>query len=131
MRFWPAKAGHPVKVDGSRVQSVLMINETLDAATPYSGALQTRKTFPNAVLIEGVGGTTHAGSLSGVTCTDDRIVAYLQTGALPPRVSGNRSDVKCPPVPAPQPEAAVAAATATAKSGALRQSLRPSNPWER
>ena len=129
--FWPAKAGHPVKVDGSRVQSVLMINETLDAATPYSGALQTRKTFPNAVLIEGVGGTTHAGSLSGVTCTDDRIVAYLQTGALPPRVSGNRSDVKCPPVPAPQPEAAVAAATATAKSGALRQSLRPSNPWER
>ncbi|WP_410788683.1 alpha/beta hydrolase [Kribbella sp. C-35] len=48
--FWPATAGHPVKVDGSRVQSLLMINETLDAATPYSGALQTRKTFPNAAL---------------------------------------------------------------------------------
>jgi len=76
--FWPAKAGHPVKVDGRRVQSALLINETLDAATPYSGALQTRRTFPHAVLIEGVGGTTHAGSLSGVACTDDRIAAYLQ-----------------------------------------------------
>jgi pimeloyl-ACP methyl ester carboxylesterase len=121
--YWPAKAGRPVKVDGRGVQSLLMINETLDAATPYSGALQTRKTFPNSVLIEGVGGTTHAGSLSGVTCTDDRIAAYLQTGALPPRKPGNnRSDVQCPPVPAPEPETLAATAKST-PTGSLRASL--------
>jgi hypothetical protein len=127
--FWPAKAGRPVKVDGRGVQSLLMINETLDAATPYSGALQTRKTFPHSVLIEGVGGTTHAGSLSGVTCTDDRIAAYLQTGALPPRKPGNRSDVQCDPVPAPEPPAAAAsksASTGAAKS--LRNTLSPTIP---
>ena len=123
--FWPAKAGHPVKVDGRHVQSALLINETLDAATPYSGALQTRKTFPHSVLIEGVGGTTHAGSLSGVACTDDRIVAYLQTGALPARRPGNQSDVKCPPVPAPQPDAALAAtAKSSGATAALREQLR-------
>ena len=117
-------ASKPVHVDGHRVASALLINETLDAATPYSGALQTRKTFPNSVLIEGVGGTTHAGSLSGVTCTDDRIAAYLQTGALPPRRPGNHSDVQCPPVPAPQPTTAAAAATSS--SGAAKAALRRS-----
>ncbi|MFI5693132.1 alpha/beta fold hydrolase [Kribbella sp. NPDC051586] len=123
--FWPAKAGNPVKVDGRHVQSALLINETLDAATPYSGALQTRKTFPHSVLIEGVGGTTHAGSLSGVACTDDRIAAYLETGALPARLPGNRSDVKCPPVPAPQPDAALASAAKAGSGGsALREELR-------
>jgi len=121
--FWPAKAGHPVKVDGRHVKSALLINETLDPATPYSGALQTRRTFPHAVLIEGVGGTTHAGSLSGVACTDDRIAAYLQTGALPHRVAGNRSDVQCDPVPAPQPTAAAAAHSAGSTKAALRRSL--------
>ncbi|MFF0340366.1 alpha/beta fold hydrolase [Kribbella sp. NPDC004875] len=129
-QFWPAKASHPVKVNGSRVKSLLLINETLDAATPYSGALQTRKTFPNSVLIEGVGGTTHAGSLSGVACTDDRIAAYLQTGALPPRRPGNRSDVKCPPVPAPQPTSSAAAASSGSAKAAVRQALSLSNPRE-
>lgn len=123
--YWPAKAGRPVKIDGSKVKSVLLINETLDAATPYSGALQTRKIFPHSALIEGVGGTTHAGSLSGVTCTDDRIVAYLQTGALPARKSGNRSDLQCDPVPAPEPAAALAptAKSAANSKAALRASL--------
>ena len=120
--FWPAKAGHPVKVTGRGINSLLMIDETLDPATPFSGALQTRKTFRNSVLIEGVGGTTHAGSLSGVACTDDRIAAYLQPGALPPRKPGNRSDVQCPPVPAPQPETAAAASTSS--SGAAKAALR-------
>ncbi|WP_328525479.1 alpha/beta fold hydrolase [Kribbella sp. NBC_00359] len=127
--YWPAKAGRPVKVDGRGVKSLLMINETLDAATPYSGALQTRKTFPHSVLIEGVGGTTHAGSLSGVTCTDDRIAAYLQTGALPPRKPGNRSDVQCDPVPAPEtPAAAAAKSTSTGTAKSLRNTLSPNLP---
>lgn len=100
---WPAKAHQQVKVSGKKVKSVLMINESLDAATPYAGALEVRKRFGNARLIEGVGGTTHAGSLSGVGCVDNRIADYLATGDLPKRKSGRRADVKCPPVPAPDP----------------------------
>jgi hypothetical protein len=68
-----------------------------------------RKRFPRAVFIEGVGGTTHAGSLSGVARTDNTIAAYLSNGALPHRVHGNRSDKQCSPVPPP----AAAAPTST------------------
>jgi pimeloyl-ACP methyl ester carboxylesterase len=112
--YWPARAGTPVRIDGSKVKNALLISETLDAATPYEGALATRQLYPRSALIEGVGGTTHAGSLSGVACTDDLIVAYLKTGALPRRVPGNRSDVQCPPVPQPEPAAQAQSRTASA-----------------
>jgi hypothetical protein len=102
--FWPAKPGKPVHVDGRKVTNpVLLIDETLDPATPFPGSLEVRRRFPTASLIEGVGGTTHAGSLSGVACTDDAIGRYLTDGTVPPRISGNRSDKKCPPVPQPSP----------------------------
>jgi pimeloyl-ACP methyl ester carboxylesterase len=105
--YWKARAGQPVQIDGSKVTNALLISETLDAATPYGGALETRRLFPNSVLIEGVGGTTHSGSLSGVACTDNTIVEYLRSGTLPPRKpGGNRSDVQCDPVPQPVPQAA-------------------------
>ena len=68
-------------------------------------------------MIEGVGGTTHAGSLSEVACTDDKIADYLLTGNLPKRRPGNRSDVQCDPVPPPTPTP-VTGATAAAPSGA-------------
>jgi len=100
---WAAKPGKPVKVDGSKAPGILLISETNDAATPFAGSLVLRRLFPESVLIEGVGGTTHAGSLSGVACTDDRIADYLATGALPDRKPGNGSDVQCDPVPPPDP----------------------------
>ncbi|GAA1794859.1 alpha/beta hydrolase [Nocardioides hankookensis] len=107
---WAAPSARPVDVTGKHAPSMLLISETEDAATPYAGALEVRKRFPRSVLIEGVGGTTHAGSLSGVACTDDRIADYLLTGALPDRVRGNRSDVQCEPVPPPDATAPAAAA---------------------
>ena len=103
---WPGRSSQPLRIDGRGVDSALLINETKDSATPYRGALEVRKRFPNSVLIEGVGGTTHSGSLSGVECTDSIIVEYLKTGALPDRRSGNRSDVQCDPVPQPVPSGA-------------------------
>lgn len=105
-RTWPAPSGTPVKVDGSKAPPILLIEETNDAATPWAGAIEVRKLFRRSVLIEGVGGTTHAGSLSGVGCVDNRIAAYLKTGALPDRTAGNgHSDVQCQPVPPPDPTA--------------------------
>ena len=116
--YWKYKADKPVNVKGSKVHvPILMIGETYDAATPFSGSLVTRKLFPTASLIEGVGGSTHAGSLSGVACTDDAIAAYLTDGTVPARQHGNRSDLKCPPVPQPDPTAAQGLRSLTATGG--------------
>jgi pimeloyl-ACP methyl ester carboxylesterase len=103
---WHADAGTPVDVSGSAVRApILLVNETRDAATPYSGALEVRRRFPSSSLIAGVGGTTHAGSLSGVPCTDDAIATYLTDGTVPTRTAGDGYDLGCPPVPAPDPTA--------------------------
>jgi pimeloyl-ACP methyl ester carboxylesterase len=102
---WAAKAGKPVAVDGAKAPPILLISETLDAATPFSGSLEVRKRFPRSALIEGVGGTTHSGSLFGNSCVDDTIADYLATGALPKRLRGNRSDKACEPLPQPDPSA--------------------------
>ena len=62
--FWHAPAGVPTTVAGDDTP-VLLIGETLDAATPFEGNVYVRSVFPNAVLISEPGGTTHAGSLFG------------------------------------------------------------------
>ena len=115
---WPVPSTKPVKIKDRGVPPILMIEETNDAATPFRGALEARRTFRRSVMIEGVGGTTHAGSLSGVACTDDKIADYLLTGALPERKPGNRSDVQCDPVPPPTPTPVAGAAAAAPTGGA-------------
>jgi pimeloyl-ACP methyl ester carboxylesterase len=101
---WKAPSHRRLFVSGSALTSkVLLISETRDAATPYSGALEARRLFPTASLVAGVGGTTHASSLSGVPCVDDSIASYLRTGVVPKRVAGNRSDRHCPRLLPPQP----------------------------
>jgi pimeloyl-ACP methyl ester carboxylesterase len=101
-RTWPAPSQSRLAVSGAAAQAAggkfLLVNETLDAATPYSGALTVRSLFPSSALIAGVGGTTHAGSLSGVTCVDSRIATFLDSGTLPARLSGTGADVNCPKV---------------------------------
>ena len=102
-RDWPAQAGIPVTVSGETVPPILLLSESLDAATPFTGSLEVRKRFPRSSLIEGVGGTTHAGSLFGDTCVDDAVAGYLASGVLPKRVRGDRSDKHCSPIPQPNP----------------------------
>jgi pimeloyl-ACP methyl ester carboxylesterase len=102
-RDWAGRTGIPVTVSGETVPPILLISETLDAATPFAGSLEVRKRFPRSALIEGVGGTTHAGSLFGDKCVDNTIAAYLATGALPKRVKADRSDKRCRPIPQPVP----------------------------
>ena len=80
-----------------------MIDETLDAATPFSGSLEVRSLFQNAVLLAEPGGTTHADSLSGNLCVDSTIASYLETGKLPARHPGAKWDITCHPLPAPNP----------------------------
>jgi pimeloyl-ACP methyl ester carboxylesterase len=123
-RRWPVASHARLAVSGAAVTAnILLVSETRDAATPYSGALRVRSLFPSARLIAGVGGTTHAGSLNGVRCVDQRIAAYLDSDGtnVPARVSGNRADVSCPRVP---PPAATGGWRTAPVTGGARAALR-------
>jgi pimeloyl-ACP methyl ester carboxylesterase len=120
-RNWAAKPGRPVRVNGVRTPPVLLLSETHDAATPFSGSLEVRKRFPRSALVEAVGGTTHAGSLFGNLCVDNTIADYLASGVLPKRVKANRSDKRCKPIAPPAPTAGTA--TARSESVAVRTRL--------
>lgn len=127
-REWRATPGVPVTVNGADVPPILLLSESLDAATPFSGSLEVRQRFPRSSLVEGVGGTTHAGSLFGNKCVDDTVAGYLATGVLPKRAQGDRSDKRCNPLPQPDPTkpAAKRAAPADQARLALREALTAS-----
>jgi hypothetical protein len=95
-----------VKINGKRTKSLLLIDETLDAATPYPGSLEVRRLYPHSSLIAEPGGTTHADSLSGDRCVDDKIAAYLKNGSRPARQNWNGPDALCKPLPDPVPAGA-------------------------
>jgi pimeloyl-ACP methyl ester carboxylesterase len=101
---WVAPRHSRLAVSGGAVTArMLLINETRDAATPYAGALTVRRLFPRASLVAGLGGTTHASSLSGVPCVDNTVAAYLRSGVVPRRLTGTRADRVCPRVAPPEP----------------------------
>ena len=119
--FWPAPAQQRLAVNGSGVKSALLIDETLDAATPFEGSFVTRQLFPTSVLVAEPGGTSHADSLSGNLCVDGTIANYLETGALPARNPKAPWDKTCAPSPQPVPPSSSSAAQANdvAAAGAL------------
>jgi hypothetical protein len=123
--YWPGKAQKPVKVDGSKVKSVLFVGTTLDAATPFEGSLEARRRFPHGSLLAEVGQTTHANSLNGNACIDDTIADYLATGKLPQRKSGDRPDKSCDALPQPDPTAASLSAKSLRADSTVREPLYP------
>lgn len=126
---WPAPSHSPVRVSGVAAEAaggrVLLVNETRDAATPFSGALKVRSLFPKSALIAGVGGTTHAGSLNGVACVDNRIATFLAGWTPPSRLSGTRADVSCPKVPRPAAYAGRYADSSRLAGGPAARDLLP------
>jgi pimeloyl-ACP methyl ester carboxylesterase len=108
--FWQSPSSTAVTVVGDSTP-VLIINETLDAATPYEGALVVRGLFPESSLIAVVDGVNHANSLAGNKCVDLPIADFLSTGALPERQPGGGADVECDRLPAPKPSAATRVAS--------------------
>ena len=125
--YWKAPARTPVTVNGSRIKSALLIDETLDAFTPFAGSVEVRRLFPHSVLIAVPGGTTHVNSLSGDLCMDRPIARYLEHGTLPPRKPHARWDKTCQPQPRPVPGTSSSAKLpASTFSPALSQlGLRP------
>ncbi|MFI5955717.1 alpha/beta hydrolase [Cryptosporangium sp. NPDC051539] len=111
--FWPTKSLQPIDVSNSKVQSVLIFQATLDAATPYPGAEVVRRKIKNSRLVVEVGGGNHGITLGGNACLDKYLADYLSTGARPDRPG--TVDATCAKVPDPVPLAPAADAGTTAK----------------
>jgi pimeloyl-ACP methyl ester carboxylesterase len=100
--FWPIKGpATPMHIDGRKLPPLLMLQGTLDGATPYRGALVARKLLPTARMVVVEGGGDHGQSLASPAnpCVLRYLNRYLANGELP-RGSGQVS-ATCPAMPAP------------------------------
>ncbi len=120
IKYWPFQGGPKLKIDAKGMATALLVQSTLDAATPYPGGLEMHKLLPSRLIAE-VGGKTHANTLDGNACLDDRVAAYLATGALPANKPGGGPDVKCEALPDPVPSGA----SASARTATPRVPARP------
>ncbi|WP_214413125.1 alpha/beta hydrolase [Sphaerisporangium fuscum] len=104
--FWPVKGGTAPHIgDVAHLPPMLLIQSKQDAATPYAGALRMRGLFPSARLVAEAGGN-HGVSLSGNTCVDRHVFAYLRDATVPggaDRHSGRQADAVCGTTPEPRP----------------------------
>jgi hypothetical protein len=96
----------------------LLVQSTLDAATPYPGGEEMHKLLPSRLVAE-IGGKTHANTLNGNACLDDKVAAYLAADALPKDRPGNGPDATCQALPDPVPAGAGAKASARTSAGSV------------
>ena len=102
--FWPVRGpAHPLQIRGAGLPGILMIQGTLDAATPYAGALVARRLLPTARMVVVQGGGNHGQSLAQPpnSCVNGYLNRYLATGALPTRPG--LVNATCPALPPPAP----------------------------
>ncbi|WP_433183142.1 alpha/beta hydrolase [Actinoallomurus sp. CA-150999] len=100
--YWPFQGGPALKIKAKGMATALLVQSTLDAATPYPGGVEMHKLLPSRLVAE-LGGKTHANTLNGNACLDDKVAAYLSTGALPKNKPGSGPDVTCKALPDPVP----------------------------
>ncbi|REE99161.1 alpha/beta hydrolase [Thermomonospora umbrina] len=116
IHFWKVKGGPAFRLNGRGMPGVLLVQSSLDAATPYQGGVEMHRLLPSSRLLVEVGGKTHSNTLNGNACLDDRVAAYLNAGGLPASKKG--PDAYCKAVPAlndPDPTAARGAGRVTGK----------------
>ncbi len=102
--FWPVKGpAKPLQIKGAGLPGILMLQGTLDPATPYAGAQNAHKLLPSARMVVVEGGGNHGQSMEqpSDTCVQGYLNSYLATGALP--TTPGLINATCPPVPAPTP----------------------------
>ncbi len=102
--FWPVKGpAKPLQVNGAGLPGILMLQGTLDPATPYAGAQDARKLLPSARMVVVEGGGNHGQSMEqpSNSCVQRYLNAYLATGALPE--GSGPVNATCPAVPDPTP----------------------------
>jgi pimeloyl-ACP methyl ester carboxylesterase len=100
--FWPVRGpAQPFRIRGAGLPGILMIQGTLDAATPYAGAQVAHRLLPSARMVVVLGGGNHGQSLTVPpnTCVDGYVNRFLADGSLPQRPG--LVNAVCPPAPAP------------------------------
>jgi pimeloyl-ACP methyl ester carboxylesterase len=100
--FWPVRGpARPLQIRGAGLPGILMIQGTLDAATPYAGAQNAHRRLPTARMVVVKGGGNHGQSLAQPpnTCVDGYLNRYLATGALPTKPG--LVNATCPALPPP------------------------------
>jgi pimeloyl-ACP methyl ester carboxylesterase len=102
--FWPVQGpAQPLKIGASGLPGILMLQGTLDAATPYAGAQVARSMLPTARMVVVQGGGNHGQSLESPAdaCVQGYLNRYLANGALPAQPGA--VSASCAPVPDPTP----------------------------
>jgi pimeloyl-ACP methyl ester carboxylesterase len=100
--FWPVKGpATPIRIHGAGLPPILMLQGTLDGATPYQGALVARKLLPSARMVVVEGGGNHGQSLTSPPnpCVLGYLNRYLGNEALP--AGTGEVSATCPAMPAP------------------------------
>jgi len=84
--FWPVHGpSRPLHIHGAGLPHVLMIQGSLDGATPYQGAQAAHKLLPGARMVVVEGGGNHGQSLAQPAnlCVNNYLNAYLADGSVP------------------------------------------------
>ncbi|MFK0157190.1 alpha/beta hydrolase [Streptomyces sp. NPDC090493] len=109
--YWPTKALQPANIANRKLPPVLLFQATDDAATPYQGGVTVHRLLAGSSLVVEQGGGNHGITLSGNTCLDARLAAYLTDGTVP-RGTGT-ADAVCAKTPDPKPLTTKAASTSS------------------
>jgi len=102
--FWPVHGpARPLRIGAAGLPGILMLQGTLDAATPYAGALDARRLLPTARMVVVLGSGNHGQSLAYPpdTCVNGYLNRYLATGALPAKPGLVNATCPTPPDPVP------------------------------
>jgi pimeloyl-ACP methyl ester carboxylesterase len=100
--FWPVQGpNEPLQINGTGLPGILMLQGTLDPATPYAGAQDAHRLLPSARMVVVEGGGNHGQSFAQPpnSCVQGYLNSYLATGALPQRAG--LVNATCPAVPDP------------------------------
>ena len=102
--FWPVRGpAEPLQIKGTGLPGILMLQGTLDPATPYAGAQDAHRLLQSARMVVVEGGGNHGQSFEQPpdACVQGYVNAYLSTGALPQGTG--LVNATCPAVPDPGP----------------------------
>ncbi|WKE68768.1 alpha/beta hydrolase [Streptomyces sp. WP-1] len=109
--YWPTGRARQPSVANAELPPTLLFQATDDAATPYAGGVAVHRLLTGSSLVVEQGGGNHGITLSGNSCLDGYLFAYLADGKVP-RSSGP-ADAVCAKSPDPTPLASKAASTAS------------------
>jgi pimeloyl-ACP methyl ester carboxylesterase len=102
--FWPVTGpSRPLQIKGAGLPPILMLQGTLDAATPYAGAQAAHALLPSSRMVVVEGDGNHGQSLASPpnTCVNGYLNRYLATGAVPSKPG--QVNATCPAQPDPVP----------------------------